>query len=223
MLAPVVRGRKGEYVELFRELATKGFSRARVDGEVVQLTDPPVLDKKYKHSIDVIVDRLAVEADRQAAADRLGRDRAGLAQGVVTIDFVDLEPKDPQRERRYSEKMACPNDHDIGIDELEPRQFSFNGPWGACPACSGLGTRMEVDPELVVPDDREEPGRGSDRSVVLGARVADYFSRLIDSLAESAGFSLDMPWRRLPTGPEDAARRGARALGARALQEPVRP
>ena len=211
ILAPVVRGRKGEYVEVFRELAAEGFSRARVDGQVVQLTDPPVLDKKYKHSIDVIVDRLVVKPNVKRRLTDSVETALTLAQGVVSIDFVDLDPKDPQRERIYSEKMACPNNHDIGIDELEPRQFSFNGPWGACPACSGLGTRMEVDPELVVPDD--------EKSLVEGAiapwsspHVADYFSRLIDSLAESAGFSTTVPWRRLPAAAQKMLLEGVPGL-----------
>ncbi len=197
VLAPVVRGRKGEYAEVFRQLATAGFSRARVDGEVVQLTDPPVLDKKYKHNIDVIVDRLANKPSvKQRLTDSV-ETALGLAQGVVSIDFVDLAEDDPNRERRYSEKMACPNDHDIAIEELEPRQFSFNGPWGACPECSGLGTRMEVDPELVVPDDEKSLEDGA-IAPWASAHVADYFQRLIVSLAESAGFSTRTPWHRLP-------------------------
>ncbi len=208
VLAPVVRGRKGEYVEVFRELATEGFSRARVDGQVVQLTDPPVLDKKYKHSIDIIVDRLAVKPNVKLRLTDSVETALRLAQGVVTIDFVDLDPKDPQRERAYSEKMACPNNHDIGIDELEPRQFSFNG-HGVPAQPVPVWERMEVDPELVVPDD--------EKSLVEGAiapwssqHVADYFSRLIDSLAESAGFSMTMPWRRLPPA-QKMLSRGRRA------------
>jgi excinuclease ABC subunit A len=197
VLAPVVRGRKGEYVEVFRQLAGAGFSRARVDGEVVQLTEPPTLDKKYKHSIDVIVDRLAVKPSvKQRLTDSVETALA-LAQGIVSIDFVDLNPTDPLRERRYSERMACPNDHDIAIDELEPRQFSFNGPWGACPACSGLGTRMEVDPELVVPDDEKSLAQGA-IAPWASAHVADYFQRLIEALANSSGFSMTIPWHRLP-------------------------
>ena len=197
VLAPVVRGRKGEYAEVFRELAAEGFSRARVDGEVVQLTDPPVLDKKYKHNIDVIVDRLAIKPTvKQRLTDSV-ETALGLAQGVVSVDFVDLDAKDPNRERHYSEKMACPNNHDIAIDELEPRQFSFNGPWGACPECSGLGTRMEVDPELVVPDDEKSLAEGA-IAPWSSAHVADYFNRLIESLADSAGFSTTVPWYKLP-------------------------
>ena len=220
VLAPVVRGRKGEYVEVFRELASEGFSRARVDGQVVQLTDPPVLDKKYKHSIDVIVDRLAVKPNVKLRLTDSVETALRLAQGLVSIDFVDLDPKDPQRERAYSEKMACPNNHDIGIAELEPRQFSFNGPWGACPACSGLGTRMEVDPELVVPDDEKSLAEGA-IAPWSSQHVADYFSRLIDSLAESAGFSTTMPWRRLPAAAQKMLLDGG--PGPCALQEPVRP
>jgi excinuclease ABC subunit A len=197
VLAPVVRGRKGEYAEVFRQLASEGFSRARVDGEVVQLTAPPTLDKKYKHNIDVIVDRLAVKPTvKQRLTDSV-ETALGLAQGVVAIDFVDLDGKDPDRERTYSEKMACPNNHDIAIDELEPRQFSFNGPWGACPECHGLGTRMEVDPDLVVPDDEKSLADGA-IAPWASAHVADYFIRLIDSLAETAGFSTKLPWHRLP-------------------------
>jgi excinuclease ABC subunit A len=197
VLAPVVRGRKGEYVDVFRQLAGAGFSRARVDGEVVQLTEPPTLDKKYKHSIDVIVDRLTVKPSvKQRLTDSVETALA-LAQGVVSIDFVDLDPTDAQRERRYSERMACPNDHDIAIEELEPRQFSFNGPWGACPVCSGLGTRMEVDPELVVPDDEKSLAEGA-IAPWASAHVADYFQRLIEALAFSSGFSTTVPWHRLP-------------------------
>ena len=198
VLAPVVRGRKGEYVEVFRQLAAAGFSRARVDGEVVSLTEPPTLDKKYKHSIDVVVDRLAVKQTvKQRLTDSV-ETALGLAQGVITIEFVDLDLKDPLRERSYSEKLACPNGHDVAIEELEPRQFSFNGPWGACPVCSGLGTRMEVDPELVVPDDEKTLAEGA-IAPWASAQVADYFYRLIASLAESSGFSTSVAWHSLPS------------------------
>ncbi|NYE74981.1 excinuclease ABC subunit A [Microlunatus parietis] len=197
VLAPVVRGRKGEYVELFRQLAGQGFARARVDGETVQLTAPPTLDKQKKHAIDVIVDRIAVKTSvKQRLTDSV-ETALGLAQGVVSVDFVDLDPSDPNRERRYSEKMACPNEHDIAIEELEPRQFSFNAPWGACPTCSGIGTRMEVDPELVVPDPEKSLSEGA-IAPWSSAHIADYFIRLIDALADQAGFSTDTPWGELP-------------------------
>ncbi|MGD7787103.1 excinuclease ABC subunit UvrA [Propionibacteriaceae bacterium Y1700] len=197
VLAPVVRGRKGEYVELFRNLATQGFSRARVDGEVHSLTDPPTLDKQKKHSIDVVVDRLAVKPSAHRRLTDSVETALGLASGVVTVDFVDLDPADPDRERRYSEKMACPNEHEIAMDELEPRQFSFNAPWGACPECSGLGTRMQVDEELVVPDDDKSLDEGA-IAPWTGMHVADYFGRLLQALAAERGFSTSVPWRELP-------------------------
>ena len=197
VLAPVVRGRKGEYVDLFRNLATSGFSRARIDGEVHQLTSPPTLDKQKKHNIDVVVDRLVVRDNVKRRVTDSVETALALAQGVVTIDYVDLPERDPERERRYSEKMACPNEHDISIEELEPRVFSFNGPWGACPECSGLGTRMEVDPELVVPDDNKSLADGA-IAPWASVHVADYFYRLIASLAEDHAFSVSTPWAGLP-------------------------
>ncbi|MEA4942984.1 MAG: excinuclease ABC subunit UvrA [Propionicimonas sp.] len=197
VLAPVVRGRKGEYVDLFRQLAGQGLSRVRVDGEVHQLTSPPTLDKQKKHNIDVIVDRLAVKPSiKQRLTDSV-ETALGLASGVVSIDFVDRPADDPQRERRYSEKLACPNEHDISIEELEPRQFSFNAPWGACPACSGLGVRLEVDPDLVVPD-RSKSLAENAISVWASPYIGGYFQTLFTALAEQEGFATDTPWSDLP-------------------------
>ncbi|HET9128036.1 MAG TPA: excinuclease ABC subunit A, partial [Propionibacteriaceae bacterium] len=196
VLAPVVRGRKGEYQELFRELATEGLARVRVDGEVHPLTAPPTLDKQRKHDIDVVVDRIAVRPSaKQRLTDSI-ETALTLAQGVVGIDFVDLDADDPGRERRFSEKMACPNGHDIAIDELEPRQFSFNGPWGACPACSGLGTTMEVDPDLVVPDHSLSLAEGAIQPWA-SPHVAAHFEHVYESLADEHGFSVHTPWRDL--------------------------
>ncbi|MGL5406103.1 MAG: excinuclease ABC subunit UvrA [Propionibacteriaceae bacterium] len=196
ILAPVVRGRKGEYVDLFRSLAIAGFSRARVDGEIIHLSDPPTLDKQKKHHIDIVVDRVVVKASaRQRLTDSVEQ-ALQQANGVVGIDFVDLDSTDPQRERRYSEKLACPNEHDISIEELEPRQFSFNAPWGACPVCSGLGTMLEVDPELIVPDD-ELSLEGGAIAPWTNAHIVKYFSHVFDSLAEAEGFATSTPWKDL--------------------------
>ncbi|GAB3023481.1 UvrABC system protein A [Nocardioides flavus (ex Wang et al. 2016)] len=201
VLAPVIRGRKGEYVELFRQLQQQGFSRARVDGETHTLDDPPTLDKKLKHTIEVVVDRLAVkESSKRRLTDSV-ETALGLAGGLVVFDFVDTPPlkdgaKDPGREMKFSEKMACPNDHTIDTDDLEPRSFSFNSPFGACPVCSGLGTRMEVDPELVVPDPGATLGEGA-IAPWSGAHVADYFLRLVNALGEELGFDLNTPWDQL--------------------------
>jgi excinuclease ABC subunit A len=201
VLAPVVRGRKGEYTEYLRELQAKGYSRARVDGTVIRLEtavsgDLPALKKYEKHDIEVVVDRLDVkESARRRLTDSV-ETALGLASGVVILDFVDLAEDDPHRERMYSEHLACLYD-DLSFDELEPRSFSFNSPWGACPDCTGLGTRMEVDPDLVVAD----PSRTLADGAILawsGGHVSDYFVRLIEALGQSMGFSIDTPWERLP-------------------------
>jgi excinuclease ABC subunit A len=197
VLAPVIRGRKGEYVELFRELQTEGFSRVRVDGETHTLDDPPKLDKQRKHTIEVVVDRLAVKASSKRRLTDSVETALRLAGGLVVLDFVDLGPKDPGKEMKFSERMACPNDHDLDTDELEPRSFSFNSPFGACPACHGLGTRMEVDPDLVVPDPQASLGEGAIQPWSQ-AHVADYFLRLMGALGEELGFDLNTPWEDLP-------------------------
>jgi len=197
VLAPVIRGRKGEYVELFRQLQTDGFSRVRVNGDTHTLDDPPKLDKQKKHTIEVIVDRLAVKASSKRRLTDSVETALRLANGLVVLDFVDLPAKDPGRELKFSEKMSCPNDHTIDTDELEPRSFSFNSPFGACPECHGLGTRMEVDPDLVVPDGQATLGEGAIQPWSQ-AHVADYFLRLMGALGEELGFDLNTPWDTLP-------------------------
>ncbi|MBO3748623.1 excinuclease ABC subunit UvrA [Streptosporangiaceae bacterium NEAU-GS5] len=195
VLAPVIRGRKGEYGELFRELQTKGFARARVDGTIVRLEEPPTLKKYEKHDIEVIVDRLAVKDSARRRLTDSVETALQLSGGTITLDFVDLDPSDPGRERFYSEHLYCPYD-DLSFDELEPRSFSFNSPFGACPECTGLGTRMEVDPELVVPDPERTLGDGA-ISPWSGGQTSDYFERLIEALGSALGFDLDTPWNRL--------------------------
>jgi excinuclease ABC subunit A len=197
VLAPVVRGRKGEYVDLFRQLQTQGFARARVDGVTHALSEPPALDKQKKHTIEVVIDRLAVKQSAKRRLTDSVETALGLAGGLVLFDYVDLPDGDPGREQRFSEKMACPNDHPIDIDDLEPRSFSFNSPFGACAVCHGLGTRMIVDPELVVPDDQRSIRDGA-IAPWSAAHVADYFSRLLDALADELKFSVDTPWAGLP-------------------------
>jgi len=197
VLAPVVRGRKGEYHELFQQLLTQGFTRVRVDAEVHPLSSPPELDKQKKHSIEVVIDRLAVKETIKRRLTDSVETALVLAGGVIEIEFVDRAPDDPDRVRRYSEKLACPNAHDISIEELEPRQFSFNAPWGACPECSGIGTKMEVDPELVVPDQSKSLADNA-ISPWSSVYVQGYFQQLFRTLAETEGFSLHTPWRELP-------------------------
>ncbi|AXG82746.1 excinuclease ABC subunit UvrA [Streptomyces paludis] len=197
VLAPVVRDRKGEHTDVFRQLMADGFSRVRVDGTVLPLTSPPALDKRAKHSIEVVVDRLAL---RPAARQRLTESvetALGLAGGVVVVDFVDLDADDARRELRFSEEMACPRAHDLDLDVLEPRLFSFNAPWGACPECQGLGTRREVDAALVVPDGEKSLAEGA-IAPWTNTSGADYFTMLLEALAAEIGFSTSTPWRKLP-------------------------
>lgn len=212
VLAPVVRARKGEFVDLFAELRTKGYSRALVDGEVVSLADPPTLEKQVKHTIDVVVDRLVSKGPDDRAAKQRVTDSVetalGLAGGVLVIDFVDLDEDHPQRQRRYSETMACPNDHALNIDEIEPRSFSFNSPFGACPVCTGLGTELEVDPELVVPDDDLTLAQGAIAPWAQGTQSAQYFQRTMAALGDDLGFDMDTPWRALPSRARQALLEG---------------
>jgi excinuclease ABC subunit A len=206
VLAPVVRGRKGEYVELFAELQSQGFARARVDGTVVQLTDPPKLAKYEKHDIEIVVDRLtAKESSKRRLTDSV-ETALRLADGRVVLDFVDLPEDDPERTRTFSEHLACPF-CDLSFDQLEPRSFSFNGPYGACPTCSGLGTRKEVDPELVVPDPSLSLAEGAVQPWA-GGHNQEYFGRLLKALADHLGFRLDTPWEKLPKKAQNAVLRG---------------
>ena len=203
VLAPVVRSRKGEFVDLFAELRTKGYSRARVDGEVISLAEPPALEKQVKHTIDVVVDRLVAKGEGDRAAKQRLTDSVetalGLAGGVLVVEFVDRDEDDPQRERRFSENMACPNDHPLNIDEIEPRSFSFNSPFGACPACTGLGTELEVDPELIVPDEDLTLAEGAIAPWAQGTQSAQYFQRTMAALGDDLGFDMETPWRALPS------------------------
>ncbi|MGH3796395.1 MAG: excinuclease ABC subunit UvrA [Pseudonocardiaceae bacterium] len=208
VLAPVVRTRKGEFVDLFAELQAAGYSRVLVDGTVHPLTDPPTLKKQDKHDISVVVDRLSVkDSAKQRLTDSV-ETALRLADGLVVLDFVDRDGYDPHRERRFSERMACPNGHPIGVDDLEPRSFSFNSPYGACPECTGIGVRKEVDPELVVPDEELSLAEGAIAPWATG-QTADYFARLLEALGETVGFRMDTPWRRLPAGVQKAVLHGS--------------
>ncbi|WP_370948585.1 excinuclease ABC subunit UvrA [Amycolatopsis sp. cg5] len=207
VLAPVVRGRKGEYTDLFANLQQQGYARVLVDGTVHALTDPPKLKKQEKHEIGVVIDRLSVKSSsRQRLTDSV-ETALRLADGLVELDFVDLDENDPHRKRGFSENLACPNGHPLAIEDLEPRSFSFNSPYGACPECTGLGIRKEVDPELVVPDDELSLGQGA-IAPWAGGQSAEYFIRLLESLSETIGFRMDVPWRKLPAKAQKAVLHG---------------
>ncbi|WP_290054016.1 excinuclease ABC subunit UvrA [Amycolatopsis solani] len=207
VLAPVVRGRKGEYVDLFENLQQQGYARVVVDGTVHSLTDPPKLKKQEKHQIGVVIDRLSVKSSsRQRLTDSV-ETALRLADGLIELEFVDLPENDPHRIRGFSENLACPNGHPLAIEDLEPRSFSFNSPYGACPECTGIGIRKEVDPELVVPDDELSLAEGA-IAPWSGGQSADYFIRLLESLSETIGFRMDTPWRRLPARAQKAVLHG---------------
>ncbi|WP_041640843.1 excinuclease ABC subunit UvrA [Arcanobacterium haemolyticum] len=210
ILAPVIRGRKGEHLELLKQLQTDGYSRARIDGTVYRLDEAPALAKTYKHDIDVVVDRLAI---REGIASRLNdsiENALRLSKGVAVIEYVDRDQDDPDRERRFSEHRSCPNDHPLELEEIEPRTFSFNAPYGACPECDGIGFKLQVDPDLVIPDEdlTIEDGAVLPWSVTASATARDYHLRQLSSLAEEMDFDLSTPWKKLPKAVKDAILRG---------------
>lgn len=198
ILAPVVSARKGEFVDLFKDLLAQGYSRARVDGETVQLSDPPKLAKQYKHTIEVVVDRIVIkDGIHQRLTDSI-ETALKLADGRVLIDFVDREQDDPERTRSFSENLACPNNHPLQIDAIEPRSFSFNSPFGACSACDGIGSRLEVDTDLLVPNPDLTLGEGAIAPWSQGKATTEYWLRLLAGLGEELGFDLNTPFKDLP-------------------------
>ncbi|MDN3496733.1 excinuclease ABC subunit UvrA [Planococcus sp. APC 4015] len=207
VVAPVVTQKKGEFVDLFKELGAKGYARAIVDGELIQLAEPPVLKKSYKHDIAVVVDRLVAAPDILSRVTDSVETALGLAAGIVQINFVDEEGDDAWQS--FSEKLACPNNHPLQLTEIEPRTFSFNAPFGACPTCSGLGTRMSVDVDLMLGDEELSIRDG----VIIpwttqGKGLFQYYERLLEGLAGDLKFSLDTPWRDLRVDVQDAVLRG---------------
>jgi excinuclease ABC subunit A len=200
VLAPVVRARKGEFVDLFAELITQGYSRARVDGTVVALTDVPKLKKQEKHTIEIVVDRLTAKVESKTRLTDSIETALRLASGIVILDFVDSKSAD--KERTFSEHLAC-HDCNLSFEELEPRSFSFNSPFGACPECSGIGTKLEVDENLIIPDDSISILDGA-IAPWSGGQSSDYFVRLLEALAKDLPFSLDVPWKKISVKARDA-------------------
>ena len=197
VLAPVVSARKGEFVDLFKDLLTQGYSRARVDGQTVQLSDPPKLAKQYKHTIEVVVDRIVIkDGINQRLTDSV-ETALRLADGRLLIDFVDEVEDSPERTRSFSENLACPNNHPLQIDTIEPRAFSFNSPFGACQACDGIGSRLEVDEELLIPNPELSLGEGAIAPWSQGKATTEYWLRLLAGLGEELGFDLNTPWNKL--------------------------
>ena len=204
LLAPIVQQKKGEFQDLFASLQSQGFARAVVDGETVILSEAKPLKKSFKHDISVVVDRLVSKEDIESRLTDSVETALKLADGLVIVDFVD-----DKSTRTFSEKLSCPNEHVISLTEIEPRTFSFNAPFGACQACSGLGTKMAVDAELVIGD----PGASINEGAILpwstqGKGLYNYFVRLLEGLAKDIDFSLDTPWEKLPEESRDAILNG---------------
>ena len=201
VLAPVVRARKGEFVELFTDLITQGYSRARIDGVVVALNEAPKLKKQEKHTIEVVIDRLTAKVESKTRLTDSIETALRLASGIVVLDFVDSKGKD--KERTFSEHLAC-HECELSFEELEPRSFSFNSPFGACVECSGIGTKLEVDGDLIIPDDSISINEGA----IAIWSGGDYFLRLLEALSKELSFSLDTPWKKLSAKARDAVLNG---------------
>jgi excinuclease ABC subunit A len=204
LLAPIVQQKKGEFQDLFVSLQSQGYARAVVDGETVVLSEAKPLKKSFKHDIAVVVDRLAIKSDVISRLTDSVETALKLADGRVIVDFVD-----DGKLRTFSERLSCPNEHDIALSEIEPRTFSFNAPFGSCPACSGLGVKMAVDSQLVVGDE----GASINEGVLLpwstqGKGLYSYFTRLLDGLTQDLDFSLDTPWQDLAEEVQDAILNG---------------
>ncbi|PXY80273.1 excinuclease ABC subunit A [Bifidobacterium indicum] len=197
ILAPIAKGRKGEFVETLELLRSDGYSRAIIDGEMRQLSEKIKLAKQKKHTIEVVVDRLVIKpAARQRLTDSV-ETALRLAKGTIVVDFVDLDEKDPGRRQPFSEKRSCPNGHELELDEIEPRTFSFNAPYGACPACTGLGFSLEIDPELVVPDPDKSLKDGAIEPWNGTKTQQQFYGHLLEALAKEMGFSMKTPWKDL--------------------------
>jgi len=196
LLAPVVRGRKGEYRKELAELQKRGFQRVKIDGQFYEIADAPALDKKLKHDIDVVVDRIVVRADLAARLAESFETALELADGLATIEFADEKTdKGEARTTIFSSKFACPVSG-FTISEIEPRLFSFNNPFGACPTCDGLGHEMRIDPDMVVPDRTATLKNGA--LAPWAKSSSPYYGQTLTALARHFGFSMTKPWSDLP-------------------------
>ncbi len=193
--APVVRDRKGEYRDLFEELRNEGFSRIKVDGEQHTLDEPPALDKKFKHTIEVVVDRLVMKEDLRTRLTQSVETAAALAEGLVAVDLVDTGET-----TTYSQNFACP-EHGVSLPELQPRVFSFNSPHGACPRCTGLGAQQEIDPDLLVPDATLSIDDGALVPWAVGG--SGFYESVIQAIADRYEIPTDVPWQELTTEQQD--------------------
>ena len=201
LLAPIVRGRKGEYRKEFAELLKNGFQRVKVNGTFHELEDPPKLDKKFKHDIDVVVDRIVVRAGMEQRLAESFETALGLAQGIAIGEYADLEPGETEHKRiNFSANFACPVSG-FSIPEIEPRLFSFNNPFGACPSCDGLGEQLKIDPAMIVPD--KDLGLLDGAIAPWAKSTSPYQTQTLQALAAHYRFDLTKPWNKLPEKIQD--------------------
>ena len=201
ILSPIVRDKKGQHKDVLEDLRNKGFVRVRVDGEIRELEEDISLAKTYRHSIDVVVDRLKIRRDvdfKRRLVDSL-ETAAEFSEGLITVLFDD---GDKEYEKKYSEHFACV-DCGINFEELTPRMFSFNAPQGACPECNGIGSKMEIDPDLVVPDKSMTLNEGAIVPWASSAKRENYYFQMLDAVSKHFGFSMDTPFEELPKEYQD--------------------
>lgn len=213
LLAPVVRGRKGEYRKELADFQKKGFQRVKANGEFYEIADAPALDKKFKHDIDVVVDRLVVRPDIASRLADSFETALGLADGIAVIEFADEKEENGEPRRIvFSEKFACPVSG-FTIPEIEPRLFSFNNPFGACPVCDGLGHESKIDPDLVVPEKSRTLKQGA--IAPWAKSTSPYYGQTLDALGRHYGFKLTVPWADLPEKVQDVILNGSGAESIR--------
>ncbi|MBI1253920.1 MAG: excinuclease ABC subunit UvrA [Hyphomonas sp.] len=201
LLAPIVRGRKGEYRKEFAELLKNGFQRVKVNGTFHELEDPPKLDKKFKHDIDVVVDRIIVREGMQQRLAESFETALGLAQGIAIAEYADLEPGETEARRiNFSANFACPVSG-FSIPEIEPRLFSFNNPFGACPSCDGLGEQLKIDAAMIIPD--KDLGLLDGAIAPWAKSTSPYQTQTLQALAAHYRFDLTKPWNKLPENIQD--------------------
>lgn len=198
ILSPVVRGRKGEFKDTLELLRSDGYARAIIDGQMHELSEDITLEKQKKHNIEVVIDRIVIkEGIRVRLTDSI-ETALKLSKGVMVADFVD-EPEDsPNRRQSFSEHRSCPNNHKLDLEEIEPRTFSFNAPYGACSECSGIGYKLEIDPELVIPDSDKSLSQGAIEPWAMNKAAGMYYQHVLSGLSKDMGFSMNTPWKNLP-------------------------
>lgn len=197
ILSPIVKGRKGEFKDTLELLRSDGYARVIIDNQMHELSEDIQLAKQKKHTIEVVVDRLVIKDGIRVRLNDSIETALKLSNGVVVADFVD-EPQDsPNRRQSFSEHRACPNNHPLELDEIEPRTFSFNAPYGACKDCSGIGYNLEIDPELVIPNIEKSLAQGAIEPWAMNKSAGMYYQHVLKGLAKDLGFSMDTPWKDL--------------------------